>query len=72
MTALRQEAWYLFTAREKNLSSSRLSSFGFLSKASLMLPRKTLRMMQPPRHISAMPPMFRFQPFSLAAARSSM
>ena len=32
------------------------SASGCLSKASLILPRNTLRMMQPPRHIRAMPP----------------
>ena len=56
----------------KKSSSSRFVSCGFLSYASLILPRKRLRMMQPPRHISAMPPIFRFHPSSLAASRSSM
>ena len=65
-------AWYLLSALEKKSSSSRLSRSGFLSKAALMLPRKPLRMMQPPRHISAMPPMLRFQLYSFSAARSSM
>ena len=33
-----------------------------LSKASLILARKADLMMQPPLHMSAMPPKFRFQP----------
>ena len=37
-------------------SSRRFDNSGFLSYASLILPRKTERMMQPPRHMSAMPP----------------
>jgi hypothetical protein len=55
-TTLRQDAWLAFEHAGEELSSSRLSSSGFLSKASLILPRNALRMMQPPRHISAMPP----------------
>ena len=55
-TTLRQERVQPLMAFLKNGLSSRFSSFGFLSNAFLILPRNTLRMMQPPRHISAMPP----------------
>ena len=40
----------------KNGSSNKFSKSGSLSNASLILPRKADRMMQPPRHISAIPP----------------
>jgi len=71
-SALRQESWYLFNVLLKKSSTSRLWRAGFLAKASRILPRKRLRMMQPPRHISAIPPRLRFQWFSWAAAWSSM
>ena len=63
--------WQLWIASLKKSSRRRLSRLGFLSNAALMLPRnldsswinqvptKTeylLLMMQPPLHISAMPP----------------
>ena len=55
-TTRRQASWLASTLSRKNGSSSRLDSAGFLSKASLILPRKAERMMQPPRHMSATPP----------------
>ena len=55
-TTRRQPFWAVSTACLKNGSSSRLIRPASASKACLIFPRKAERIMQPPRHISAMPP----------------
>src|SRR4030095_6404732 len=64
----RQPAWARSSSPVKYGSSIRLVSFGLRSNASLILPRKALRMMQPPRHIRATAPLLISQPDSLAIA----
>ena len=64
----RQPAWAFAISPVKYGSSRRFVSFGSRSNASLILPRKALRMMQPPRHIRATPPLLISQPDSLAIA----
>ena len=49
-------------------STSRFTSFGLRSNASLILPRNALRMMHPPRHISAIPPLFSSHLLAFACA----
>ena len=63
---LRQPSWDLFSTLGEEGVEQQLVSVGLRSKASLILPRKRLRMMQPPRHISAMPPKFSFHLYSFA------
>ena len=57
---------------EEEAVKQQIGKFRILVERVLDLAQERDRIMQPPRHISAMPPMFRFQPFSLAAALSSM
>ena len=53
----RQPSSARLTSPVKYGSSSRFASLGLRSKASLIRPRKALRMMQPPRHMRATPPL---------------
>ena len=71
-TTRRQPAEHSRSLLVNQGSSMRLAKLGFLSYASLMLPRNTLRMMQPPRHMSAMFPYCKFHLYSTAACFSNM
>ena len=55
-TTRRHAAWAFSMASLKNGASRMFVNSWFLSNASLIFPRKTERIMQPPRHIRAMPP----------------
>ena len=56
----------------KKSSKRRFSRSGLSWKALVMSPRKTERMMQPPRHMRAMPALLSVHLYSLAASRMSM
>ncbi|KAL9698986.1 hypothetical protein quinque_002427 [Culex quinquefasciatus] len=71
-TTLLHHCWFFTMAFLKKLSSSRCDIAGLRMNELRMFPRKTLRMMQPPRHINAIPSKFRFHLYSLTALRSSI